>query len=172
MHGGSALASRTHLHSPLRCSHDMWYHERASVHFTIARSLGLKSEVSSKFWPILACACSAERLRSRRLRRCAPGCKHEIPVQLHTTEIVQQNHVMPATSTGQPVLSCAQGPRSAPTDGNALTSYVTSPLQLICRPVFSLQLIELAHRWSEREDNDIHISMSSLWQPQSTCWLR
>ena len=29
-----------------RCSCDMWYHERASVHFTVARSLRLKSGVS------------------------------------------------------------------------------------------------------------------------------
>ena len=40
-----------HLHVTIvrthsRCSHDMWYHERASVHFTTASSLRLKSGVS------------------------------------------------------------------------------------------------------------------------------
>ena len=73
-----------------RCSNDTWYHERASVHFTFSRSLQLKSP---------ACVCSGERLRSRRLRWCAPGGKHETRVQLHTTEIAQQNKVTLATDT-------------------------------------------------------------------------
>ena len=44
-------------------------------------------------------------------------------------------------------------------DTSALTSCVTSPLHDLPHhgAPFSLQLLDLAHRWSEREDNDIHI---------------
>ena len=45
------LGTSLHLHITTvithgRCSNDVWYHERASVHFTVARSLWLKSGVS------------------------------------------------------------------------------------------------------------------------------
>ena len=65
-HGGSALGTTKSHHLPAsyiqsetslrlhittfrmhsRCSHDVWYHERTSVHFTVARSVRLKAEIS------------------------------------------------------------------------------------------------------------------------------
>ena len=46
---------------------------------------------------------------------------------------------------------------------------VTLPPLLISRPThFSLQLLDLAHRGSDREDNDIHIFGVLPWLPQST----
>ena len=104
-----------------RCSHDMWYHERASAHFTIGRSLRLKSEVSRDLGPILACACSAERLRSRRLRMCRALRSTAAIALTYGVSLTMRRVHSDINVAGKP--SC-RGIRRSPRTGRTITLFV------------------------------------------------